>query len=202
MRRLLYERNPVYALADVTVESRQLSPETSSAELKQLAREVRSATERVTALSAEIDAAVAAANSTMKDARERVIARFSGIGAPQASRVAGPPVPALLTHWVERLREMVQDAARKGERMAESQERVSSAAQRVSRRIEEEAHDIEGLVARLTPMGATSEVPPAAPTRDRSDGDPAPSRTLRLLDPESRGPARTDDSTAEEEGGS
>ena len=137
----------------------------------------------------------------MRDARERVIARFSEIAVPQPPAAAVmPAVPELLAHWVERLREMVQDAARKGERMSESQEKVSSAVQRVSRRIEEEARDIEGLVARLTPMGGTSGtgLPPRIVTPD----DPIGSPTLRLLDPDSRGPARRDDSSTEEEGGS
>ena len=119
---------------------------------------------------------------------------------PLSPVTAAPsPAPALLAHWVERLREMVQDAARKGERMSESQEKVSSAVQRVTRRIEDESRDLEGLVARLTPMGATSS--PSPPSRDLTAQDPPASRTLRLLDPDAQNSRRRDDSSAEEEGG-
>ena len=201
---LMSNRATLIALNSVVAsgrpDARVLSTENPNAELKQLAREVRAATERVASLSAEIDRAVAAANHSMRDARERVIARFNEMALPLSPVTAAPsPAPALLAHWVERLREMVQDAARKGERMSESQEKVSSAVQRVTRRIEDESRDLEGLVARLTPMGATSS--PSPPSRDLTAQDPPDSRTLRLLDPDAQNSRRRDGPSAEEEGG-
>lgn len=203
---LMSNRATLIALNSVVAsgrpDARVMSAENPNAELKQLAREVRAATERVASLSSEIDRAVAAANDSMHDARERVIARFNEIAlpaAPAAVVIAPSPAPALLAHWVERLREMVQDAARKGERMSESQEKVSRAVQRVTRRIEDESRDLEGLVARLTPMGATSG--PVTPPREHTSQDRPDARTLRLLDPDSQSSRRGDDSSAEEEGG-
>ena len=204
---LMSNRAILIALNAVVASGRQeprlLSQENPNTELKQLAREVRTATERVASLSAEIDRAVAAANDSMRDARERVITRFSEIAlAPLPAAKVPAAAPGLLTHWVERLREMVQDAARKGERMSESQEKVASAVQRVSRHMEDEARDIEGLVARLTPMGLTSDAPsPGTPHRG-AGSDLAGPHALRLIDPDSRGARRGDDSSAEEEGGS
>ena len=203
---LMSNRATLIALNAVVASGRQeprlLSQENPNTELKQLAREVRTATERVASLSAEIDRAVAAANDSMRDARERVITRFSEIAlAPVPTAAAPAATTGILTHWVEQLREMVQDAARKGERLSESQEKVSSAVQRVSRHIEDEARDIEGLVARLTPMGLTSDAPlPGAPHRG-AGSDLAGPQALRLIDPDSRGARRGDDSSAQEEGG-
>ena len=173
-------------VASARPEARAAAPEGSTAELKQLAREVRTATERVAQLSAEIDRAVESANQRMHEVREHVVARLAALPAPPAApaSAATPAAPAaLLAHWVERLREMVQDAARKGERLSESQEKVSSAVQRVSRRLEDEARDLEGLVSRLAPMGATSDpAPPARPEAGAAADDGYTLRRLRLLD--------------------
>lgn len=175
-------------------EARAAASEASNAELKQLAREVRAATERVIALSSEIDRAVEAANEHMREVRDHVVARLVELPAPPPA-VAGAAPPPLVGHWIERLREMVQDAARKGERLSESQERVSSAVQRVSRKLQDDVLDLEGLVARLTPMGSTSSA--ARPPQAR---DAAKSRLLKLLESEGESPRRKDP-TAGEEGG-
>jgi len=153
----------------------------ANAELKQLAREVRVATERVSALTAEIDGVVQAANDRMREVREHVLVRLVELpeppaAAPAAAAAAAAP-PPLLAHFVDRLREMVQDAARKGERLSGSHERVSSAFQRVSRRLEEEARDLEGLIARLAPTGD------AYAQRARAAADDPRAHTLRLIDP-------------------
>ena len=185
-------------------EGRTAPPEGPNAELKLLAREVRGATERVSALSDEIDRAVAAANERMHAVRERVIARLVELPSATAPMpaAAAAPAPLLLAHGVERIREMVQDAARKGERMAESQEKVSSSVQRVGRRLEDEARDLEGLVSRLTPTGTT-----AGNASGRSAASPSGAaseafdvRKLRLLDPDAT-PPRAADPSAGKEGG-
>src|SRR5205085_2784073 len=72
-------------------DARATSPE-STLELKQLEREVRLATERVSALTNEIDAAVEVANRRMRDVREHVIQRF--VELPEPPAVAAPPPPA------------------------------------------------------------------------------------------------------------
>jgi hypothetical protein len=70
----------------------------------------------------------------MRGVRDHVVSRLEQLPVPAPARAQAAPI----AHWVERLREMVQDAARKGERLSESQERVSSEAQRLTRRLEEE----------------------------------------------------------------
>jgi len=59
---------------------------------------------------------------------------------------AADDTPRLL----ERMREMIHDAARKSERLSAAGERVSRAAERLVRSLEEEAGELAGLAARLT----------------------------------------------------
>ncbi len=133
-------------------EARPASAEGSNAEMKQLARDVRTVTDRVAALSDEIGRSVAAASERMRVVRAHVSERLERLPDAVTPAPAAPIAPAApVAHWLERLREMVQDAARKGERLSESQERVSSDVQRLTRRLEEEARDLEGLLVRLTP---------------------------------------------------
>lgn len=186
-------------VASTRPEARAAASEGTTEELKQLAREVRAATERVTTLSSEVDRAVESANQRMREVREHVVARLVELPAPPAAPAPATPPP--LAHWFERLREMVQDASRKGQRLSESQEKVSSAVQHVSRRLEDEIRDIEGLVARLTPMGATAATEyPAAAAPSAAEAESRSSRTLRLLDPEASA-ARPEDPSAGHEGG-
>lgn len=181
-------------------DGRSLTPEGSNAELKQLAREVRAATERVAALSADVDRSVVSANERMHAVREHVLARLAELPAPPVPVAAAPAPPTLLAHWVERMREMVQDAARKGERMSESQEKVSSSVQRLSRQLEDESRDIEGLVSRLTPMGMAAETEPWRPRPIGGSSDAFDVTTLRLIDPDSA-PPRRESPPAGKEGG-
>ena len=185
-------------------EGRVGSGEGSNAELKQLAREVRASTERVSALTAEIDRAVVSANERMHAVREHVLARLVELPLPPPMLPAvADAAPPLLAHWVERMREMVQDAARKGERMAESQEKVSSSVQRLSRRLEDEARDVEGLVSRLTPMGiaAGGELTRAKHSPAGGSVEAFDVRALRLIDPDAAPPRRVDPSPGNQQGG-
>jgi len=159
-----------------------------SRELQSLAGEVRAVTdltaERFTAIDREVDAAV----SRMKGLRERVAAKLNEApplpaGDAAVPRAAQPTEMAL--RLLERVREMVQDAATKGERLSAAGERASTAAERLVRRIEEETGTLEGLAMRL---GATVEslresgaAPGARPPS--SAGDPRPG-DLRLLGPD------------------
>jgi hypothetical protein len=178
-----------------------------SRDLRNLAGEVRAVTdltaERLSAVDREVEAAV----ERMKGLRERVAAKLdeappmpeAGAAAP---RVAQPTEVTL--RLLERVREMVQDAATKGERLSAAGERASRAAERLVRRLEEEAGTLEGLTVRL---GATEEelreggAQPGArapsSARELRPGD------LRLLGPDHPGPRATesapgDDDDAEE----
>ena len=167
---LLSNRATLIALNAVVASGRpEAAGDGGTAELKQLAREVRAVTERVASLSDDIGRAVDSANDKMRGVRDHVVSRLEQLPVLAPARAQAAPI----AHWVERLREMVQDAARKGERLSESQERVSSEAQRLTRRLEEEARDVEGLLVRLSPPGETAAA-----------GEPAtgPTRRLRVVD--------------------
>jgi methyl-accepting chemotaxis protein len=145
-------------------------------DLKQLAREVRGATERISQLSADVAREVEAANARMNQARARVLQAL----APKSEAETPVTVEAApdVTRLGERLREMAQDALRKGERMAEAGERASRAAERLVRRLEDQSRDLEGLVARLTPTGDVA----LAPLQAR----PMPAASLPASEPTGR----------------
>jgi len=161
-------------------------PEGLSRDLKSLATEVRAVTDRTAELSRTIDREVAAAVERMHGLRERVAARLdeapplseAGAGEPPA---AEPPEAAL--RLLERVRQLVQDAAAKGERLSATGERASRAADRLLRRLEEESVVLERLARRF---GASEddlheEAGPAA--------DETPPGDVRLLGPDEPKPA-------------
>jgi DNA repair exonuclease SbcCD ATPase subunit len=148
--------------------------ESLAPELKSLAREVREVTERTSELSREIDRDAVMAMESMQGVRERVAERLERMPVPEPQ---APTAPTNAPRLLERMREMIEDAASKAERLAGSGERVSRAAERLVHRLEEEALAMEMLA---TSVGATptelSEPPPTtAPTRTPN---------LRLLGPE------------------
>lgn len=151
-------------------------------ELKRLARDVRDANERTETLSRDIDAEVAAAVHRMGEVRARVVESLAALPPPPVE----PERPAQDTlRIMERVREMVQDATRKGERLSAAGERASRAAQRLVRRLEEQAREIEGFATRLAgPEPALPEEPRAVdpgaePVAPRT---PADIRRLQLLE--------------------
>lgn len=121
-------------------------------ELRQLAREVREATDRVQALTSEIESDVEAANDRMQEVRERTRTRLTGLQETTADSGAEED-PAGILRLAERLREMVQDAARKGERLSETGETASHAAEGLARHLEDALSDMAGLAVRLGPAG-------------------------------------------------
>lgn len=127
-------------------------------ELKQLAADVRQATERTGELANEIQTEVASATERMRGVRERALARLEPTAAepeavierrPGADRRAWDDAVRLM----ERVREMVQDGAKKGERLSAAGERASRAAERLARRLEDETREAEALAVRLEPVG-------------------------------------------------
>src|SRR5262249_25634778 len=120
-------------------------------ELASLARDVREATDRAAALSRDIVAGVARASGRLQQVQERVSARFQSIASRPAAVAPATPAPAG-HRLVERLREMVDDAARKAELLSGSCERASTIADGLVRRLEEEALAMEMLA---TSVGAT-----------------------------------------------
>lgn len=151
-------------------------------EMKRLAAEVRDASERTTRTSREIEGEISAATERMRGLRERVAARLEALPAEAAAAAPAPSEESVrLQH---RLREMVQDATQKGERLAAANERVSRAAGRLVRRLEEEMQDVAGLAVRLSPTGGPDTGPAggAAPESPPSSSAPVTRpHGLRLL---------------------
>ena len=127
----------------------------------------------------------------MKGLRERVAARLDEAPplpevAPEPAgatgRAAPAPPPEAAARLLERVREMIQDAAAKGERLSATGERASRAAEHVVRMLEQEAGTLQALARRL---GADEAVPggDAAP-----EAGPLRPGDLRLLGPEEPGP--------------
>ena len=161
-----------------------------SEEMKRLAAEVRGATERTGQLSGDVEGEVASAVERMREVRKRVAERLEEIPPPS---VGEPPRPVERSRLLERVREMIQDAGQKGERLSAAGESVSRVAERLVRRLEEEVRELEGMVVRLSPpelptSGPTDDGPSDRPEMSESDqgteddGDPgARAPGLRLL---------------------
>jgi hypothetical protein len=152
---LLANRATLIALNSVIASAAPERPgvphESPAGEMKQLAREVRAATERVAGLSREIEREVQAATEGMRGIRERVAARLEQ-APPAPTTEAARPSDDLL-RLLDRVREMVQDATSKGERLSAAGERTSRAADTLVQKLEDEAHDLDGLAVRLSPPG-------------------------------------------------
>jgi hypothetical protein len=149
-----------------------------------LARETGTPPDRVGDLSREVESDVEAANDRMRGVRERV-ARKLELAATATVPVSAPAPPEEAQRLFERVREMVQDATRKGERLSSSGERASRAAESLVRRLEDLARDLEGLVIRLAAVGVADE--------RASGGEPAAEERGRLRVLEGREEARGDD---------
>jgi chromosome segregation ATPase len=141
------------------------APEGQADQLRRLAQEVREVTDRTGALSAEIEREVAAATERMAVARVGVGARLERLPLPEAAPAPrAAPLPDEAVRQLERVREMIGDAARKGERLSAAGERASRAAQRLVRRLDDELRDLDGLIVRLAPVDAVAPAAPARPT--------------------------------------
>ena len=132
-----------------------------AAELKNLTREVRVATERTDQLSRDVEREVRSASARMAEVRGRVALELESSPARAPAAPGAPRASEDVQRLMERVREMVQDATRKGERLSAAGERSSRAAQRLVRRLEEQLREFEGLVVRLGPAMALPEEPTA-----------------------------------------
>ncbi|MFI5372174.1 MAG: hypothetical protein ACHQ52_11500, partial [Candidatus Eisenbacteria bacterium] len=151
-------------------------------EMKQLALEVQEATARTTRLSAEIERESAAAMTVMRDVRARVAERLDRVPAPTAPAPSTRRGNEDAGRLLERMREMIQDATQKSERLSAAGERVSRAADRLVRDLEDEGGELAGLEARLTPPGAAPDADaPATPIDPGNPDAPARATGLRLL---------------------
>lgn len=141
-------------------------------DLKQLARDVRDATDRTERYAAEIEGAVRDADATMREARLRAVEHLTVPDAPvpAAPATRGPDMQRLM----ERVLEMVQDASTKGERVSGVNEHASSIAERLSRRMQGSVLEAGDLVVRLTPssdLGAASPIQ-RGPRVEARDAEP------------------------------
>uniref|UniRef100_A0A832HZG3 Methyl-accepting transducer domain-containing protein n=1 Tax=Eiseniibacteriota bacterium TaxID=2212470 RepID=A0A832HZG3_UNCEI len=159
-------------------------------DMKRMARDVREATERSDTLAREIEAEVAAAQARMNDVRARVAEMLADLpGLPAEAAPGGASGDAL--RLMERVREMVQDATRKGERLSATGERASRAAQRLVRRLEEQARELEGLALRLgADEAGVPEEPRAFEAAGAGEGPEAARSELRLLEDPDAGAGR------------
>lgn len=164
-------------------------PAAFAEEMKQLAREVREATDRTQGFARDIDTAVAEADARMHDARERAIARMEAPEPAAAAPAPAVPAPADARRLVERVLEMVQDAMRKGERVSTASERASSTAERLARRLEGNASDADALVVRLSPVGEPLALPSPSPELRLVDTPPGAAEER----PEEPGASREED---------
>lgn len=163
-------------VALVVTRSPQPPPEVAeiSQEMKVLAREVRAASESMSSLAEQVNREV-----------QEAVARTSGLRERVAERLVPPPpeppgVRADVGPVLERLREMVQDAGQKGERLVSTAERTSRAAERALRALDDGLSELDGLRARLTQPAPAAE--PATPSQPEEPVEP-PGSVLRLVEP-------------------
>jgi hypothetical protein len=183
---LVSNRATLVALHAVTLESRlpqeARGGEDLSRELRQLTADVREASQRADELAAEVERQTRAAGERMRSLREHVASHLETLPAAATSgeraRV-GVPEPA--ARLLERVREMIQDATQKGERLSAAGERASRAADRLLRRLEDDTREVEGLMVRLAPGG---ELPETARGPEAIEDEAAPAGRLRLWSPE------------------
>ena len=116
-------------------------------ELKALVRDVREAGDRVDALTREIEREAAAARDRMSSVRAEVAAVLE-TAAAEATAEETPPAPGA-NRVMEQMREMIRDAAAKGERLSAAGERASRAAEALKHRVEGELEGVERLIVLL-----------------------------------------------------
>jgi hypothetical protein len=171
---LLANRATLIAL-DRTLGGRVVPEAELAEEARRLVLDIRSTVERTATLVRELETEIATAESEMRGVRERVALKLEG--AASSSR---PAPTGDASRLLDRVREMVQDATRKGERLSATGEGASRAAEGLLRALEAETREMAGLMARLAPVA--SSTPRPGPQDARSGESTA--QGLRLLDAE------------------
>jgi hypothetical protein len=180
--RVLSNRATLIALDTAVATSGGAAPGPELAlEMRQLAREVQEATARTTRLSGEVERESSSAMTVMREVRERVAERLERVPAQPVTTGGARRGNEDATRLLERMREMIQDATQKSERLSSAGERVSRAADRLVRDIEDERGELAGLERRLRPPETGEDTESATPTRDPEIGTPARTPGLRLL---------------------
>jgi hypothetical protein len=177
--RVLSNRATLIALDTAVATSSGVAPGPELAsEMKQMALEVQQATARTARLTAEIERESAAAMGSMRAVRARVAERLDRVPRPSTET---PPrrMADDAERLLERMREMIQDATQKGERLSAAGERVSRAADRLVRDLEDEGRELSGLEVRLAPPDAAVDADRGGSAGDPDVAPPAP-RTLGL----------------------
>lgn len=126
-------------------------------ELKALAREVREVTEQVDALTRDVEQRVIAATGRMDAVRRSAAERLAAPAPESESDPVLRRLPEEAERLVERLRDLVLEAASTGERLSAAGERSSTSAERLVRRLGDTVGDLEGLVVRLSAPEAGRE---------------------------------------------
>jgi methyl-accepting chemotaxis protein len=161
--RVLSNRATLIALDTAVATSGGATPGPELAlEMRQLAREVQEATARTTRLSGEVERESSSAMTIMRDVRERVAERLERVPAQSAATGGTRRGNDDATRLLERMREMIQDATQKSERLSSAGERVSRAADRLVRDIEDERGELAGLERRLKPPEMGEDPEPTA----------------------------------------
>ncbi|MGH7741220.1 MAG: hypothetical protein ACRENS_04285 [Candidatus Eiseniibacteriota bacterium] len=160
--RLIANRTTLVALNALTANARPagVTTEMMHGELKALATDVREASDRVDALTTEIDRQAMAARERMTRARSSIAGALEAAFPAPGDTPAAPGLPDP-TRVMERVREMIRDAAAKGERLSSAGERVSRAAAKLQRRVESEVTSVGQLAASLELEGQAKIVSPA-----------------------------------------
>jgi hypothetical protein len=142
----------------------ELDPEQRE-HIRRLVFEAREAADRTTTLVQEVREAVTAAGERMRGVRERVAARLDAAPPLPPARPGAAAPPEEGVRLLGRVREMVQDATRKGERLSSAGERVSRSTERLVRGLEEEIREVEALSIRFAPpeLKAALEPSPVKP---------------------------------------
>ena len=187
---LISNRATLIALHAITGKASAEPGGTLAEELKALARDVRVASDRVSELTLGIQNDAQRASEHMIAVREDIAAALESAPAPDS--FGADEVPADTQRLMERVREMVRDAAAKGERLSSAGERVSRAAEQLRRRVEGETELVAQLAAafrgkaaaeggatpanahlRMLELAEEEDEPPAGTGRAEAGEDPA-----------------------------
>jgi len=136
----------------VALEASLGSRSEGNGETRRLVDEIRATVDRSASLSKDLSTSIESATQRMHVLRERVAEKLESLPETPAQPMSGEEVERLF----ERVREMVQDATAKGERLSAAGERASRAAESLLRGLESETREVEGLVARLAPVGESA----------------------------------------------